>query len=152
MMFQWTDGHFSSVQQLTFTATSENLQGRIHITKGRSKPSQCLAPLCGPWQNAPLLQPVPSHGLQLPVSQHHHHASLRAANKAWQTLLFGFAQTARYPHLHCQLLNGVWKGVDPGSSPSHCSDALHELHWPCLSTRCSITGSSCDSAFSLQQG
>ena len=37
----------------------------------------------------------------------------------------------RCPHLHCQPLNEVWEGVDPGSSPSGHSGALHapELPW-----------------------
>ena len=37
----------------------------------------------------------------------------------------------RSPHLHCQPLNEVWAGVDPGSSPSGHSDTLHtpELPW-----------------------
>jgi len=37
----------------------------------------------------------------------------------------------RCPHLHCQHLNVVWAGVDPGSIPSSHSGALHtpELPW-----------------------
>lgn len=37
----------------------------------------------------------------------------------------------RYPCLHCQPLNGVWEGVNPGSTPSSPSGALHvpELPW-----------------------
>ena len=36
-----------------------------------------------------------------------------------------------YPHLHCQPLNEVWEGVNPGPTPSHHSAALHapELPW-----------------------
>jgi len=35
------------------------------------------------------------------------------------------------PQQGCQPLNEVWEGVDPGSSPSHHSDALHApvLSW-----------------------
>jgi len=38
---------------------------------------------------------------------------------------------ARYPSLHCQPLNEVWEEVDPGSTPSGHSGALHapELPW-----------------------
>jgi len=38
---------------------------------------------------------------------------------------------AKYLHLHHQPLNEVWEGVDPGSSPSSHSGALHaaELPW-----------------------
>ena len=38
---------------------------------------------------------------------------------------------ARYPSLHCQPLNEVWEGRDPGSTPSSPSGTLHavELHW-----------------------
>jgi len=34
-------------------------------------------------------------------------------------------------HLHCQPLNKVWEGVDPGSTPSSHSGVLHtpELLW-----------------------
>ena len=37
----------------------------------------------------------------------------------------------RCPHLHCQPLNEVWGGVDPGFSPSGPSGPLHaaELPW-----------------------
>ena len=37
----------------------------------------------------------------------------------------------RCPHLHCQPLNEVWEGVDPGFSPSGPSGPLHaaELPW-----------------------
>jgi len=50
----------------------------------------------------------------------------------------------RYPYLHYQPLNEVWEGVDPDSSPSSHSGALHciamhyiactwaPLGWPCL--------------------
>jgi len=31
---------------------------------------------------------------------------------------------AGYPYLHCQSLNEVWEGVDPGSTPSSHSGAL----------------------------
>ena len=38
---------------------------------------------------------------------------------------------AKYPHLHCQPLNEVWEGADPGSIPSGHSGTLHtpELPW-----------------------
>jgi len=38
---------------------------------------------------------------------------------------------AKLPCLHCQLLNEVWKGVDPVSIPSGLSGTLHtpELPW-----------------------
>jgi len=37
----------------------------------------------------------------------------------------------RCPHLHCQLLNDVWKAVDTDSTPSSHSSALlaSELPW-----------------------
>ena len=37
----------------------------------------------------------------------------------------------RFPYLHCQPLNEVWEGRDPGSTPSSPSGTLHavELHW-----------------------
>ena len=37
----------------------------------------------------------------------------------------------RSSYLHCQPLNEVWEGVDPDSTPSSHSDALHtpELLW-----------------------
>ena len=36
-----------------------------------------------------------------------------------------------YPHLHCQPLNEIWEGVDPGCTPSGHSGTLHvaELPW-----------------------
>jgi len=39
----------------------------------------------------------------------------------------------RCPQLHCQPLNEVWEGVDPGSTPSSHSGTLHtpELPWVC---------------------
>jgi len=38
---------------------------------------------------------------------------------------------AKYSSHHCQHLNKVWEEVDPGSTPSGHSDALHtpELLW-----------------------
>ena len=38
---------------------------------------------------------------------------------------------ARHPCFHCQPLNEVWEGVDPGSTPSSHSGTLHaaELPW-----------------------
>jgi len=38
---------------------------------------------------------------------------------------------ARNPCLHCQPLNEVWEGVDPGYTPSAHSSTLHapELPW-----------------------
>ena len=36
----------------------------------------------------------------------------------------------RYPHLHCQPFNEVWKGVDPGSTPSNHSSTLLALELP----------------------
>ena len=41
---------------------------------------------------------------------------------------------ARYPCLHCQHLDKVLEGVDPGSTPSGNSGALHvlELLWVVL--------------------
>ena len=38
---------------------------------------------------------------------------------------------SRYPHLHCQPLNEIWEGVDPGSTPSGHSGKLlaPELPW-----------------------
>jgi len=58
-------------------------------------------------------------------------------------------QPARRSHLHCHPLNEVWVGVDPGSTPSVTQAHCMHLGWPCLPTRCSITASSCDSAFPL---
>ena len=39
---------------------------------------------------------------------------------------------ARYPYLHCQPLNEVWEGVDPGSTPSAHSGTLHAPELPCV--------------------
>ena len=53
---------------------------------------------------------------------------------------------------HCQPLNEVWEGVDPDFTPfwhSSVLDAPELPCCPCLSTRCPITGSSCDSALPL---
>jgi len=38
---------------------------------------------------------------------------------------------AKYPCFHCQPLNEVWEGVNPGFTPSSHSAALHvpELPW-----------------------
>jgi len=36
----------------------------------------------------------------------------------------------RYPHLHCQPLNEVWEGVDPGSTPSEHSGTLRAPELP----------------------
>jgi len=59
----------------------------------------------------------------------------------------------RYPCFHCQPLNEVWDGVDPDSTPSSHSEGIAHtwalLGWPCLPTRCSISGSGCDLVFSL---
>jgi len=54
--------------------------------------------------------------------------------------------------LHCQPLNEVWEGRDPGSIPSitqYIACTWAPLGWPCLLTRCSITASGPDSAFPL---
>jgi len=37
---------------------------------------------------------------------------------------------ARHPYLHCQPLNEVWEGIDPGSTPSGHSGALHTVELP----------------------
>lgn len=39
---------------------------------------------------------------------------------------------ARYPHLHSQLLHEVWEGMDPGTTPSGHSGALHAAELPKL--------------------
>jgi len=60
---------------------------------------------------------------------------------------------AGYPCLHCQPLNEVWEGVDPGSTPLQSLRCIacswSPLVLACLPTRCSITGSGCDFAFVL---
>lgn len=59
----------------------------------------------------------------------------------------------RYPHLHCQLLNEVRQGADPGFSLSGYSAAMHapEVSWvgPAF-PRCCITASGYDLVFLLQ--
>ena len=55
-------------------------------------------------------------------------------------------------HLHCQPLNEIWEGVDPGSIPSRHSGTLHAPELPGLalpSARSSITASGCDLVFPL---
>jgi len=39
---------------------------------------------------------------------------------------------AKNPYLHCQPLNEVWEGVDPGSTPSAHSGTLHAPELPCV--------------------
>jgi len=61
----------------------------------------------------------------------------------------------RNPHLHCQPLKEVSEGVHPGSTPSSHSVHCMQLSSPGLALpshhhQCSITASSCDSAFPLQ--
>ena len=59
---------------------------------------------------------------------------------------------AIHPCLHCQPLNELWAGVDPGSSPSGHSEHCLHLSCPGLalpSTGCSITTSSPDLVFQL---
>ena len=39
----------------------------------------------------------------------------------------------RYHHLHCQLLNEIWEGVDSGSTSSGHSGASHAAELPWIS-------------------
>uniref|UniRef100_A0A669QEZ8 SOCS box domain-containing protein n=1 Tax=Phasianus colchicus TaxID=9054 RepID=A0A669QEZ8_PHACC len=47
--------------------------------------------------------------------------------------------TKKCPHLHCQLLNKVWEGVDPGGS----SPSIRSLQHLCRSTIRKKFGSRC---------
>ena len=63
-------------------------------------------------------------------------AAATAANNVEKELLtFGRPQVGRDLHqdtlyLHCQPLNEVWEGVDPGSIPPNHSGALHAAELP----------------------
>ena len=83
--------------------------------------------------------------------------SLPFVNQRWRRrnpcCLITAGSLAKSLYLHCQPLNEVWEGVDPGSSPSitqYIACTWAPLGWPGLATRCSITASGCDLASLLQ--
>jgi len=55
----------------------------------------------------------------------------------------------KYPHLRCQLLNEVWEGVDPGSTPSCPSRALHTPEFPWVGPVFLPGGRKTDSCYDL---
>ena len=103
------------------------VQGTQHLTYTGSCNEKCIKTA---EQQGPRLQQVRTHSDATAVGSEIRERSC-LPSEGLQNHQVGRDLQLKYPHLHCQPLNEVWEGVDPGFTPSGHSAALHtpELPW-----------------------